>query len=305
MTIPSFISEHKPLSGLTTFGIGGQARFFSEPSTLDEVADTYGFSERMGLPVLVMGGGSNLLIADAGVEAVVMRPNSRAFGGISFDSNDPLVCRIGAASSLSGVLEQAAEAGMSGLEFMSGIPGKIGGAVVMNAGGAETGIGSRIIMAEGINPQGTPFRFEGEALGFCYRSSSLSRLTVLSLVVQFAGRDDSCSIRDRMKSFRDAKRMSQPVGAASAGCIFTNPPGTSAGLLLDRAGCKGMREGGAVVSTVHANFIVNDASASSADVAKLAVRMRDRVAEMTGTVLHCEIRLWGEAPEFAKLLHCD
>lgn len=301
MSMPVCIGEYRSLAGLTSFGIGGAARYFSEPASVDEVVQTYAFARRVGLPVLVMGGGSNLLVADAGVEAVVMRLDAKAFGTVAPDLADSLVWRIGAAAPLPGVVEKAAGAGVAGLEFLAGIPGRIGGAAVMNAGGAGAGIGLRIEAAEGIDDRGKPFRLEGADLGFRYRGSALAGLAVLFLTVRLEGYDEPEAIYARLRRFRETKRAGQPIGAASAGCVFANPPGASAGLLLDQAGCKGMREGGAVVSTVHANFIVNDGSATSADVSRLAMRVREHVTAMTGIVLKCEIRLWGDEPEFAGL----
>lgn len=301
MNRPECIEEGRVLAGLTTFGIGGAARYFSEPSTIAEVVETYAFAREAGVPVAVLGGGSNVLVADAGVEAVVMRLGAEGFSEVTPDESEPLVWRVGAAAGLQGVLEKAAEAGLRGLEALAGIPGRIGGAAVMNAGGSQAGIGNCIEAAEGVDDSGGTFRLCGEALGFRYRGSGLAGLGVLGLSIRFAGRDEPEAIRARMAKCRKMKTANQPVGAASAGCVFANPSGDSAGRLLDRAGCKGMREGGAVVSDVHANFIVNAGGASSGDVARLAQRMRERVLAGTGIVLECEIRLWGKEPAFANL----
>lgn len=300
--IPRRIARNRILAPLTTYGIGGEAQFFAEPASMEEMAWVYSFARIEGLPVHVLGGGSNLLVADSGVSGIVMRLDSSAFGGIEPDPAHPLIWRVGAAATLASVVEKAARAGLAGIECLAGIPGRIGGAAVMNAGGAETGIGRIVAAVQGLDASGKPFVMDAAALRFGYRSSALTPgMTVLSLTLCFLGQEDPAVVIDRTRSFRERKRAAQPMGAHSAGCVFKNPAGRSAGALLDAAGCKGMREGGAEVSAVHANFIVNTGGASSADVVRLAARMREAVRAAHGVSLEPEIRIWGDEPGLKEL----
>lgn len=293
MKTPRFIGENKTLASMTSFGVGGPARYFSEAATLAEVDETFAFAYARGLPVMTLGGGSNLLIADAGVDAVVLRLTGDEFSRIVPNASDPQNWRIGAAASLAAVLERAAESGLSGLEFLAGIPGRIGGAAAMNAGGGGMGLGDAVLRVEGVDADGTHFQLSHEELEFRYRGSALLGMTALWLDVGFAGRDEPEAVRERMRQYREKKRATQPLGMRSAGCVFKNPPDASAGALLDASGCKGMRAGGAEVSRLHANFIVNSGGAKCDDVLALAAQMRARVAERFGITLKPEIRCWG------------
>lgn len=289
------------MRGATTYGIGGPARFFAKPVTAAEVAEAYAFAREAGLPVLTLGGGSNLLVADGGVAAVVLRLRPGDGPRIEAREDEPGVWRVDAAAPLAAVVAKAAAEGLAGVEFLAGVPGSVGGAAAMNAGGGGLGFGDLIAAARVIDGSGTERTLERGELSFGYRSSSLSGMTVLEVAVRFAGRDDPQAVLVRTDGHRERKRATQPLGQASAGCVFRNPSDGPAGLLLDRAGCKGMREGRAEVSGVHANFIVNAGGAGSADVARLAARMRERVRQEAGVVLEPEIRFWGDDPAFGLL----
>lgn len=302
MTPPSRVRERVPLAGLTTFGIGGPARYLAEPRTRGELASCLAFAHRSGLPVLVLGGGSNLLVADAGVEALVLRLSAEGeFGMLEQRADDPLSWRVGAAAPLPALVAATAERGVAGLESLAGIPGTAGGAAAMNCGGGEGGFGTWIEEAEVYDSAGTPHILRPPELRFFYRGSTLGGSLAAVFAMRFPGREDAAALLARLREHRERKRETQPLSLPSAGCVFKNPPGHSAGLLLDRAGCKDMREGDAGVSSRHANFIVNLGKAGSRDVAALAGRMRKAVAESAGIVLEPEIILWGDEPAFAAL----
>lgn len=298
MLKPSWIEENVPLAPMTTFGIGGPARWFAAPADMGQLRESLAFAGDAGLPVLVFGGGSNLLVADAGVRAVVIRLADGVFSRIERVDGDELTWRVGAAAPLPQLVAATIDAGVAGLETMAGIPGRVGGAVAMNAGGVECGIGEYVSEADICDADGAVRSLSGMELGFAYRRSDIQGRLAVSFVMNFSVMGDPESLRDRFRELRERKRATQPLGGSSAGCVFKNPQGDSAGALLDLAGCKGMREGGAEVSTLHANFILNLGGAESGDVARLACRMRNMVWEKHGVDLRPELVLWGDDPAF-------
>lgn len=300
---PAFMTENVPLAAMTSFGIGGPARWLASPANRRELAGAAQFAARSGLPVLFLGGGSNLLAADAGVEAVVVRLNSDGdFGRIDIDPDDELTWRVGAAVPLASLVSATAREGVPGLEMMAGIPGRVGGAVAMNAGAWSGSIGDLVAEAEVFDPRDGSFRtMSARELDFSYRHSGLVGVMGLRFVFSFFGKAPEETVSGRVREYRERKKASQPLGKPSAGCVFKNPPGDSAGSLLDQAGCKDMREGGAAVSALHANFIVNQEGAGSGDVARLAARMRDAVWRKFAIELEPELVMWGEDPGFGAL----
>ncbi len=302
----SLIRENVPLAGLTTFKIGGPARWFAAPADREEVRTALAFACERDIPVLVMGGGSNLLVADAGVEALVIRLDAEGeFGGIQPDwpgggeGRAGLAWRVGAAASLPERVGRLAREGVCGTEAFAGIPGRVGGAAAMNAGAAAGGFGQFVSAAEVADLGGNVARLDREALNFTYRGSALPGRLALSFELRFTETGDGRELVNRAKSYLDRKRSTQPLAFPSAGCVFKNPSGTSsAGALLDWSGCKGMREGGAEVSSQHANFIINRGGASCREVVLLLSRLREVVRERHGIVLEPEIRLWGPPEAF-------
>ncbi|MCD8141403.1 MAG: UDP-N-acetylmuramate dehydrogenase [Planctomycetaceae bacterium] len=297
-----FIQENIPLAGMTTFGIGGPARWLAQPSTRAEVVDTLAFAKKAGKPVMVLGGGSNLLVADSGVDAVVVKLAPGEFTAIQALEDDNLVWRVGAAVPLQSLVMAAVNEGVRGLEGLAGIPGRVGGAAAMNSGGSDEGLGAYIETAEAYDPMTGEYRvLTGDELQFSYRTSNVKGLLAVAFTLVFSERGDPERLTARMREYRERKKAAQPLMVPSAGCVFRNPQGDSAGSLLDAAGCKLMREGGAQVSGLHANFIINHGRATSGDVARLAVRMRDAVYQASGILLEPEVMLWGEDPAFDLL----
>ncbi len=299
MKLPEYIAGNVPLAPLTAFRAGGAARYLARPAREEDVAATLAFARARSLPVLVLGGGSNLLVADGGVEAVVVAlSDAGEFGRI--DRSGDGDWRVGAAVSLPALVAATVREGRAGLAPLAGIPGRVGGAVAMNAGGGAGGasMGDVVREAAAYAPDGGRRVF---APAFGYRRSDLGGMIALSFTLRFPGADAPERLAEAARGFRERKAAAQPLGAPSAGCVFKNPDGDSAGRLLDAAGCKGLTEGGARVSERHANFIVSDGTASAGDIARLAARMRERVRDRFGVALEREIVLWGDGDGFDAL----
>lgn len=298
---PEWIAENVGLAQYTAMRVGGPARWFAQPGTAEEVAGTLDFAAKRGVPVLLLGGGSNLVVADAGVEAVVIRlRRDRDFGLVRQEAY-PLVWTVGAAVPLSGLLTALQEQGVAGLEHMAGIPGTVGGAAAMNAGGADQGFGEVVMQARVLDHSGRERIWAANELAFGYRRSVLPGNIALEFSLLLTGLGEPEKLAKRARERRDAKVATQPLTFASAGCIFKNPHDVPAGKLLDEADCKGMTEGGAEVSGLHANFIINARDATARDVAVLAVRMRDAVRKRCGVVLEPEVLCWGEERAWRNL----
>ena len=290
--------ENVKLAPFTTFRIGGMARLFAEPATVGELAEVLASATRSGLAVHVLGGGSNLLVGDAGVDGLVIHIAGREdFGGITPLADVDGGWRIGAGVPLPVLVTKMAENGMAGIEDLAGIPGSIGGALAMNAGTQSIGFGNVVRKALVAYPSGE-FRELGQGeLSFGYRRSGLGSAIAVWVEVFFEKRGTPGELLERIRCRKESKTSDQPIGMASAGCIFKNPDARSAGWLLDRAGCKGMAEGGAEVSPIHANFVVNRGGASSRDIAALIGRMRAAARANFGIDLELEIKTWGLGPE--------
>lgn len=290
------LRRDESLAGHTYMRIGGPAAYFGTPEDVDALEAIVAWAREAGLPLRVIGGGSNLLIDGEGLRAVVVSLRA-ACGGFSFEGS---TLRAGAAAMLPALARAAAERGLGGLEFAIGIPGAAGGALQSNAGiGDGRCIGPLVRRVEVLR-EGRRLTLEGGELDFAYRSSSLrdSGDIVLSTELELtaAPREE---IEAEMRRLLEARRASQPTAERNAGSIFRNPPDDFAGRLIDAAGCKGMRGGGAEVSALHANFIVHDGEATAAGIAELMHRVQARVLEHAGVRLLPEIVWWGdgEPPE--------
>lgn len=301
LSLPDYIHEGKPLAGMTTFAIGGPARWLAEPRTAGELGRCLAMAADLGVPVHVLGGGSNLLVADAGLDGMVVKLSRRAeFGAAAPVGAESPFWRVGAAVPLPSLVTAAVRAGVAGLEELAGIPGSAGGAAAMNAGVPGASFGDCVAEAEAVEFSGRRRRLERDELAFAYRGSAIRDMVVTDLLLDLPERGDPGELMERMRECRERKRAGQPLTAPSAGCVFRNPPGRSAGSLLDGAGCKAMSEGGAGVSALHANFIVNHGGARCRDVARLAARMREAVRQKYGIVLRLEMKLWGDEPAFGE-----
>jgi len=281
----------EPLKRYTTYRIGGPADILVEAAAEEDVVATLLAAREFGVPVYVMGCGSNLLISDAGVRGVVLRLG-HALGRIAVAGE---TVRAQAGASLPKLAKIAADHGLSGLEWAGGVPGTVGGAVAMNAG-AHGGETSRVLVkAELVSREGRRFSAGPEEMRYSYRRSGLireSRPVVVAAEFRLT-RDDPQAVTARMKEFAARRRRTQPLGMPSSGSVFKNPPGDYAGRLIEAAGLKGTRIGGAEISTVHGNFIVNRGDARAEDVKSLIDLARNRVRDRFGIELELEVELVG------------
>lgn len=278
------------LGKLTTFKIGGPAALVVTPETEAGLAETMPRLVESGLDLFILGNGSNLLVSDAGFPGIVVRVGS-ALGEIQADGPDRL--RIGAGALWSRVLRQLVHDGWTGLEFGAGIPGTIGGAVATNAGtrGGETA--GRLVDVRGVDRGGAVRTLARADIPFVYRNGPLPDGFVVTSARFAVERADPAAVEATIRGYQAERRRDQPEREPSAGCVFKNPPGMSAGRMIDQAGLKGTREGGAVISPVHGNFIINEGGATAADVLRLVDRIRERILAEFGQTLEMEVRLLG------------
>ena len=281
-----FLAAHERLSEHTSFRIGGPAEFFFRPIGRPELIRVMSRCRHAGLPVRVLGAGTNLLVRDAGVCGAVI-----ATGGVRYVSAGPATVAADCGVRLARLIAVAGTCGLSGLEPLAGIPGSVGGAIVMNAGTAAGCIADAVAEITVLTPEGELAVLRPEEAGFGYRSSQVGGALVLSARLKLAPSDPE-RVRKAVRENWLAKRAAQPMNEASAGCVFKNPPGGSAGKIIDGLGLKGAMAGGAVVSQKHANFIVNAGPATAADVLALIERIRTAVFNALKIRLELEIDVW-------------
>ena len=287
---PGYVRRNEPLARHVSFRIGGPADVLVLPRTLDSldavVAWLYG--ERM--PFVILGRGSNVLIADRGIRGVVVK-TGRGQEGVVYDG--PHVhaeCGV----SVPHLSRRTAERGLAGLEFAAGIPGSVGGAVVMNAGAHGCSISDVLVSARVRTPQGIAM-WTGPELAFRYRHSRLQDQPGVVLDCELMLRPaPAAETVARLDAWLRTRAESQPLGPPSSGCIFRNPDGDYAGRLIDASGTKGLRVGGAVVSDRHANYILNTGGATARDVLALIAQVQARVRNYAGTDLATEVMMLGE-----------
>jgi len=282
------VRQGEPLAPYTWFKIGGPAAYLAEPRSIEELGKLVRQCREQELPVRLIGGGSNLLVRDEGVPGVVVRLSSEAFAQVKTEGE---TITSGGGTKLGHLISIAVREGLAGLESLVGIPGTVGGALHGNAGGRGGDIGQWTSQASVMTRDGEIHERRREDLVFSYRESSLDELVIIEAKFQLEP-TDSADLTKRMQKQWILKKASQPLGHQSAGCIFKNPRGMSAGMLIDQAGLKGTTVGGAVVSERHANFIVTEPGASSQDVLKLIDLVKSRVAERLGVELDTEIEVW-------------
>lgn len=282
------VREFEPMNAHTTFRIGGPARYFAEPENEDALKQLLRFTHEAGVTPFIMGRGSNLLIADEGIDTVVIHLGDR-FSGIRFDGETVTAL---AGTSLSALSQAAAENGLTGLEFASGIPGSLGGAVYMNAGAYGGEMKEIVRETTALLPDGTEKTVTEH--GFGYRKSIFSgtnETIVKSTLKLLPG--DRDKIRGSMAELAARRREKQPINLPSAGSVFKRPEGHFAGALIEQAGMKGVRVGGAEVSEKHAGFIVNIGGATCKDVRALVKKIQVAVLAESGVLLESELRYVG------------
>ncbi len=292
LRVGGYITTGVDMGNLTTYKLGGPARWFCEARSTEMVRDVVRAARGRGVDILVLGRGSNLVISDAGFSGLVIRLGGR-FRDVDIDRRAGVVT-AGAAVALPLLARRTVSEGLSGLEFYVGIPGSIGGAVAMNAGFYGTETADVLVSASILDIGSGSVADRGAAdLGFGYRTSNV---TDRDLVLGASFSVEPGEV-DRMSALmREAirwRRDNQPGGTLNAGSVFRNPPGDAAGRIIDSLGLKGMRRGGAHVSVRHANFFVADPGATAQDVHDLVDAVRARVRDETGILLEPEVRFAG------------
>ena len=286
----SVLRLNESLAKKTTLRVGGPADFYVEPCSVFDLARLFRFCTQADIPFTVLGRGSNLLIRDGGIRGVIVRLGHQSFSEIKV-SGPYLKC--GAGASLKEVCNTARQNGLAGLEFLGGIPGSVGGAMRMNAGAMGSATFERIEQISYMDREGEVHDVFVNQIEVVYRSCPMLR-THIALSAIFRGDPDSKeAIVARTNNFNERRWCSQPRNP-SAGCIFKNPEKTAAGKLIQELGLKGKRVGGAMISPVHGNFIVNEKNATAADVLQLIEFIREKVRAEHGIELETEVEILGE-----------
>lgn len=284
----SVVRKNVPLADFTWYKLGGSADYFIQPKSVEQLRDIVVRCKDNNVPIYVLGFGSNLLISDKGVRGAVIRLDAEAFCGFEFKGT---LLQAGAGVNLNKMTLEAVRKGLSGLEALTGIPGSVGGAVRMNAGGSYGDIGSCVQSVTLMDKDGNVFEKEKPELVFDYRWTNITAPLVLSATMELTEADPNAILKT-VKEIFITKKNSQPLPTRNAGCVFKNPRGMSAGALIDRAGLKGSQIGGAVVSEKHANFIVAETGCSAEDVKRLIELIQQRVKEAFDVELELEIEIW-------------
>lgn len=277
-----------PLSQYSWLKTGGLAQMLIEPTSVEQLIDVVRCCHQEQTPVRILGGGSNILIRDEGIAGVVLRLVGPAFEQVTISGN---IVTAGAGALLSHVVTRTIEAGLAGFENLVGIPGTIGGALKGNAGGRSGDIGSYTKSVTVLTAKGDRFVRTDEELSFDYRSSSINELAILEAEFELQP-GESEQISQKMRRIWITKKAAQPLAFQSAGCVFRNPRGLSAGALIEQANLKGTRIGNCEVSDRHANFIVTQEGATSKDVQQLIELIRAKVLETHGVKLELELQIW-------------
>ncbi len=290
---------NEPLGRFTTSGLGGPADFFLTVYSADELTEAVALASRQSIRYWVLGSGSNVLVSDAGVRGLVIRNRAQA---VNFRHNGlGVVLRAESGANFSGLARQCASRGLAGLEWAAGIPGTVGGAVVGNAGAHGGDVAGSLRLATILDDELTIRDLAPDELGYSYRSSALKKAHTgdgeskqVVLAAEFKLKPAPVEeLQARIEEIVAHRKQTQPPGA-SMGCMFKNPPGDYAGRLLDEAGLKGTREGGAQISTVHANFFVNEGGATAENVRRLMAQAWHMVRVRFGVELDPEVELIGD-----------
>lgn len=285
------ISLNEPMSNHTTWKIGGPADLLIEPTDKYKLAQTMKCIQKYKVPWMVFGKGSNLLVRDGGIRGVVIKLGE-GFSHISFLNSE---VTVGAGYSFIRLAVMAGKEGLTGLEFAGGIPGTVGGAIYMNAGAHGSDVSRILKVAEVLHENGDLVKYMPEELKFAYRTSVFQTTKAIVTEVTFhLAPGDRKEIARQMAMHKDRRRLTQPLNMPCAGSVFRNPPGDHAGRLIESAGLKGMKVGGAQISEKHANFIVNCGNASAQDVLTLIENIKQIIQERFHVTLVPEVLVLGE-----------
>lgn len=273
----------------TWYGLGGAVDYFVRPRNVEELREAAGRCRENDVSVYVIGYGSNLLISDEGIRGAVIKLDAEDFGRTEFEGERVIAW---AGEELNKLVFTCVRKGLSGIEALTGIPGSIGGAIKMNAGGTFGDIGAAVESVSLMDADGDIFEESKPELMFNYRRTNITAKFILSATLRLAAGDPEQILRT-VKEIWIYKKNNQPLNTKNSGCIFKNPRGVSAGAMIDRAGLKGLQVGGARVSEKHANFIVAEKGCKSRDVMRLIEAVKQRVQEQFGIELELEIEIWG------------
>lgn len=280
------------LKGYSTFRVGGSAEAICFAGDLSVLSGLMSFLSKERLPWLVVGKGSNILFGDKTIEGVVIILKEK-LAQVERSIEEDRVLTAGGGLSIGKLLSYCMQTGFSGLEFMSGIPGTVAGAVIMNAGAHGGEIGDRVTGVGIVTDNGRELYLNRSQISFSYRASSIPMNAIVYEVTLELEIEDSGIIRERIDNCLTRRKESQPLDQPSCGSVFKNPPGEYAGRLIEQAGLKGKRVGDAMVSHKHANFIVNTGNARASDIMELMALITSEVKEKTGIKLESEIRVVG------------
>lgn len=279
------VKFNEKLSWHSSLRVGGEARYFVRPQAVEDIKECLSFAQEEDLPWVAMGNGTNILFPDEGYPGVVIQigPGMR---GKELDCSRGIL-KVQAGESLGGLIHFLHSFGLNDFDFLVGIPGAVGGSLVMNAGIPEGAIGDLVERVYALDERGEVRTFTKEECEFGYRESRFQRERLIIFEAEFTvGNGQEWDLEELW-----ARRRRQPLGKPSPGCVFRNPPGDYAGRLIEQAGLKGFRIGGAAISTVHANFIVNEGGARAADVLRLIDLVRERVYKEFRVDLEMELKI--------------
>ncbi len=278
----------EPLGPYTWLKVGGPAENLIEPRSVEELQAVAQCCFENNIPLRMLGGGSNILAPDDGVRGVVLRLTEDIFKSVVVEED---VVRAGGGTLLSRVISAAVESGLAGMEGLVGIPGTVGGALHSNSGTRHGDVGQCVRSVTVVTAKGEKFDRRDDELTFAYRQSSVNELAIVEAEFELSP-DNPDEIARRMRKLWIMKKATQPLSFQSAGCIFKNPRGLSAGALIEQAGLKGTRLGQCEISDRHANFIVTDEECCAEDVLKLIELVREKVRDAFGVDLEPEIQMW-------------
>lgn len=288
--MPGRVRSGELMKKHTSWRIGGPADIYVEPACRGELQLAVSYAHELSIPLTVIGAGTNILVSDEGIRGIVIKIGS----GLDWISVNENIIFAEAGAKLSRVASVARDAGLGGFEFSAGIPGDVGGAVVMNAGANGASVGAQVKEILLLNPEGVYFKKTKDEMNFGYRSSALqSELAVVVEAVFSCCRRDRNAINEDMDTYIKKRKDTQPLHYPNAGSVFKNPPGESAGRLIEAAGLKGERVGDAQISLMHANFIINLGAATARDVLMLINKARASVLDRFGIDLKPEVKVLG------------
>ncbi len=295
---PGLVRENEPLRLYTTYEVGGPAALFFIPDTIPQLREALEWCHGENLPYYILGGGSNILVSDQGLEMVVIKL-SKCCSELYHEDEKVFA---GAGRMVSELVQYCEDHDLDGLDFMSGIPGTVGGALRMNAGAFVGEIGDRVIQVEALHQNGEAVTIPKSEAGFGYRQADRLKDKILLGCWLQMDKGSGERLRISRESYLERRAAKQPLEYASCGSVFKRPAGNYAGTLIEKAGCKGMKIGGAMVSTKHANFIVNVNKATASDIYQLIQMVQQKVYKEFKIWLELEVKLIGfTAEEKAKV----